>query len=284
MYAQLGEIQFDGLIGFDSLDQASSANFAEHAVIQGKPRLQKVGDNLDEVKASFSLHSRFCVPEDEIAKLRTAMNDGEVLPFVTGAGDVIGSFVITDLAVKPDQTDKDGKYISVSVDVTLKEFYDPALAKRKEKEAKASGFAAAQNEPVISVAPIPPQSLTASSAADIAGCITDAASVEGEIGKISDNPADESAFQRCESALSSMKDKTDSAIEKLNQMTGDLYTNTRDLVSDLTDMIGTIEDLQTAVGLRDAILSVTGFDALSISVSNVRKTNAVLVGFAAARR
>ena len=40
MFAILGEVEFDLITYFDGFESSFSANFAEHALIDGKPRLQ----------------------------------------------------------------------------------------------------------------------------------------------------------------------------------------------------------------------------------------------------
>ena len=45
-HALLGEITFDLITYFEGMEASFSANYAEHALIEGKPRLQWVGDNL----------------------------------------------------------------------------------------------------------------------------------------------------------------------------------------------------------------------------------------------
>jgi phage protein U len=286
MYAQLGDIKFEGMLGFTDLDHSSSANYAEHALILGKPRLQRVGTNLDEVKATMLFHSRFCDPEAQISSLYSAMLDGEVMPFINGAGDVVGDFVITNISRRPEQTDALGRLIAVEVDVTMREFYDAEMIKRREEEAKANGFANAQNDPIQSIASVPPQTLQAAAAADITAATADFNNVSNDLKQVTEGTSSnvEDSYRRAERGLTSMKDRTASAIEKINETTGAIYDDTRDLADDLNDVLSTINSLQTAVGIRDAVLAATGLDALSESVDNLQKTNAILVGIVATRR
>lgn len=48
MFALLGDVQFDLITYFDGFESQFGADFAEHALIEGKPRLQFIGDKLDE--------------------------------------------------------------------------------------------------------------------------------------------------------------------------------------------------------------------------------------------
>ena len=47
MYAVLGNIQFELITYFEGMDAQFAADYAEHALIGRKPRLQAVGAKLD---------------------------------------------------------------------------------------------------------------------------------------------------------------------------------------------------------------------------------------------
>jgi Phage P2 GpU len=73
MYAQLGNIIFEGLKGFTSFEESYAVNYAQHERIKGKPRLEPVGDNLDTISFEMYLHADFTDPDEAIETLRTAM-------------------------------------------------------------------------------------------------------------------------------------------------------------------------------------------------------------------
>jgi phage protein U len=135
MYAQLGNIRFEGLIGFNTFTKRTEANYAEHARIDGKPRLQKIGDNLDTIRFDMQLHASFSNIEDDLAALRTAQRNGDVLPFVDGKGTLFGTFVIMTIDEMQSQTYKDGTPFLVNLSIELKEYAD-------ELTQAAQGFAA----------------------------------------------------------------------------------------------------------------------------------------------
>lgn len=125
MYAQLGNYIFERLIGFESLTKSSAEKFAAHDVIEGKPILQHVGAELDEYRITFMLHSRFCVPEDEIKALSGLKSSATVLPFSTGAGDYKGDFVIASMDEDTYRTDADGNIIEAIISLYLTEHVEP---------------------------------------------------------------------------------------------------------------------------------------------------------------
>lgn len=139
MYAQLGEILFQTQISPENISHEISVNFAEHAKIEGKPRLQAIGDNLDEIKMTIKFHIAFCDPSEEFAALLNYQQDLEVLPFILGTGEVIGNFVIVSLSKKIIQMATDGNIMDMDIDISLREYVtDDLLAeKKKQKAAKA---------------------------------------------------------------------------------------------------------------------------------------------------
>jgi phage protein U len=124
-FALLGDIQFDLITYFDGLDGRFGVDYAEHALIEGKPRLQRIGDKLDEWTLDLKFHQVFCDPETELANLRLAMMTYVPMPFVLATGEYKGNFVITDVLMTAQQTDPYGTVVSMSVSVTLRESVNP---------------------------------------------------------------------------------------------------------------------------------------------------------------
>lgn len=147
MYAQLGNIVFEGLRGFTAFGSRKSSSIAQHAVIDGKPKLQKTGEMLDEINFDMTFHASFCTPETEINKLESALSNGEIMPLITGAGESLGSFVITDLAQSTQHTDKTGRIILARVSVSLLESAETDTLSQAVSAAKGAAFANAANTP-----------------------------------------------------------------------------------------------------------------------------------------
>lgn len=122
MYAILGEIQFDLITYIDGIEGTSGADFAEHALIEGKPRLQFIGDQLDEYALEFTFHDYFCDPQAELVKLKQAKDGHKAMAFVLGNGDYKGYFVITELRHVLTQTSSDGTIIAMTANMTLREY------------------------------------------------------------------------------------------------------------------------------------------------------------------
>ena len=122
MFALLGDVQFDLITYFDGFESQFGVDYAEHALIDGKPRLQRVGDKLDEIRIQLSFHSQFCDPEQELIKLQTALRAHQAMALVLGNGDYKGWFVLTELQATSRQTDQAGTLIALEASLTLREF------------------------------------------------------------------------------------------------------------------------------------------------------------------
>ena len=136
MYAVLGDVQFELITYFDGMEAQFSVDYAEHALIGGKPRLQWVGDKLDEFRLDLAFHTSYCDPESELLKLRQTMLAREARQFVLGNGAYKGWFVITDLTATSRQTDKAGGLLALEAAVTLREYVEPKTLEARKAQAK----------------------------------------------------------------------------------------------------------------------------------------------------
>lgn len=134
MFAVLGDIEFELITYWDGFEATFGVDYAEHARIGGKPGLQFVGDRLDEIQITLVFHQHYCVPDVELARLRTAMKAHQALALVFGNGDYRGWFVITDVTATSEQTDSTGNVLAVSATVSLREYTE-----RPEKSSATTG-------------------------------------------------------------------------------------------------------------------------------------------------
>ena len=141
MYAQLGNIRFEGLKGFSSFVHERGVNYAQHELINGKPILQAVGDNLDTISFSMYLHSEFTDPESDVETLRTSMVEREVLPLLLGNGRVLGFFVIPSFSQSNTFTDPNGNLIETTLSVELLEDFSDSPLRKAELQAINNAFA-----------------------------------------------------------------------------------------------------------------------------------------------
>lgn len=122
MFAILGEIEFELLGGLTGMDYRSTADWAEHQLIQGKPLLEWIGEGLDEYSLAITLHTSLGDPEKRLRDLREAKAAHQPLAFVLGSGDYLGAFVLTELSNNVRRTTAAGRLHSATMTVTLREF------------------------------------------------------------------------------------------------------------------------------------------------------------------
>jgi phage protein U len=151
MYAILGDIKFEGYKGFSDFSGTNETVLSEHAVIEGKPRLQMTGEKLEEITLKFLLHSTFSNPEKDLEVLQEYRRTAQVIPFVSGDGYNYGDFVLKGINRTLTQTNNDGAIIGIEVELTLIEAVITGARKRGAIERLAVKM------PAISVTPLMPK-------------------------------------------------------------------------------------------------------------------------------
>jgi len=71
LFAVLGEIPFQVVGSPEGYESRRGYDFAEHRVIESKPRLQWLGNDLERLKFELRLHSSFTDPAAKLALLRS---------------------------------------------------------------------------------------------------------------------------------------------------------------------------------------------------------------------
>lgn len=221
MFAQLGTIIFEGVRGFETLEKRRETNFAEHPRIEGKPRLQRIGSNLQTISVTIHLHASFTNPQKEIDALDLARENGEVMPLVMGNGKVVGDFVIASIGESVTTSGPLGELVEATVELSLLEYYEPNKPIKEQADAVASGFAMENNEPL----PVEPIQLAQTPATIISGQVTEvsvkAAAVNNDIAAAQINDSD--APRLMEKVTEDLNDIND-LIEDLQQKIDDAST------------------------------------------------------------
>jgi len=295
MWGQLGDIQFSGLLGFTTIDQGGETDYAEHALLDGKPRLQKIGSKLDTVKAAIYLHASFVAPSDVLNRLVDYRTTGEILPLITGAGEVVGNFILKATTIKRETTDGEGRIISATIELDLLEISTPELT------APQSGFAMSTASPATVTPPLTQQeSLSSIAAANVTIAGVESTSVLSGItaANISNDTAGAQAgtIQAAAVGINTAMAAIDAAINF--ETSGALYDATRDLDTYLPTVTGKADDIIAAAldlkGYADAedavnvvatmvILTTLGGE-LDLITRQLRAYSSPLVAFYICRR
>lgn len=145
MYAQLGNIVFEGLYSPQSFTENDRATFAEHALLNRKPLLEPTGLELKELNIGLLLRQDFCVVAEQLTALTSIRTAQKPVPLIWGTGENMGMFVITEQDKEILQQLPDGTLISARVNLRLKEYVEADPIKRIQKEQKQNAQAVKQN-------------------------------------------------------------------------------------------------------------------------------------------
>ncbi|OOF44034.1 hypothetical protein BKK51_10230 [Rodentibacter trehalosifermentans] len=121
MYFMLGNIAFEP-VNLTDFSETHSADFAEHAVLRGKPRLQAMGEKLTELSFAIRLHHKIGGVESRYQALLAAKAKQEALALIWGAGKYKGNYVITDISSTTLFTDAKGNALAREMNISLTEF------------------------------------------------------------------------------------------------------------------------------------------------------------------
>lgn len=168
MWAVLGEIEFELFNHPKLFEERTSTDYAEHALIQGKPRLEFVGDGLDELYLELQLHAALGEPEEQIRRLKAARAAHEPLPLVLGSGDYRGIYLITHVDTRVARTDGQGRVLVAGVSMYLREYtgvYNKPLPMPRALASAGATIPGAMFGGASAVAATPAQRLLASATA-----------------------------------------------------------------------------------------------------------------------
>jgi len=251
MYAQLGNIRFEGQKGFNSFSHERGVNYAQHERIKGKPRLQHVGDNLDTISFEMYLHSSFTNPEEDIEALNIAMQNNQVLLLLLGNGKVLGDFVIPTFSQTNSFTDPVGNLISVTLSISLLEVFSDNPLREAQLRAISNAFATQlRNSNVRTVLPAK-LSKGMGLTADVGKMETSGKLVNQHIATAAVNPAQALTFsERISESLDSIEGNISSIQNRLSQAQ-DLQNLATGLPSALADVYSRVQNLKAVLPISD---------------------------------
>jgi len=122
----LGDIAFEVsekyINSIIEIKRQSNWKYAEHEIVKGKSRLQRLGRQLDTVTFTGRFVDYFCNPLSEIKRLKAEAEKKELLALVLG-DEVFGDFVIESISETWQETDGVGNPRVIEFEVQLKEYF-----------------------------------------------------------------------------------------------------------------------------------------------------------------
>lgn len=188
----------------------NEASYAEHALIDGKPRLQKTGDTLEEVAFTIRLHASYCKPAEVLGNLNVSKAAGEILPLVMGNGEYKGDYVITSASYTVETTFPDGGIWEAILNLSLREFIGISKLEVQQQAARRKAFAVGDKRPVVAQ---PPQKKSdyAEMAASVQQASAQSNRVDALVGEYENN------VSRREAIVGEINDACNRANNSLNE-------------------------------------------------------------------
>lgn len=157
MLAQLGDLRFEPA-PLERIERTAVFGFAQQTAAMRKASLQAVGDGLVQLSLTLVFHERFCNPRLELGRLRIAAAAKASQLLVLGNGEVVGRFVITEVADTAAQTAGDGSLIEARVRISLLESVEPVVLEI-ERPPRRTGPAISKSpaQPSAAVRQAPPR-------------------------------------------------------------------------------------------------------------------------------
>jgi len=125
LVGSLGDVAFevgdDRIMTWNDCVRDTTMNFAQHDVIEGKARLQKLGMGLAEFSLAIILDAGFCTPEIEMKKLDAMQQSGKAFRLILG-GRIFGKYVVEKKTENRARTDPRGRPMVAYVQLQLKEY------------------------------------------------------------------------------------------------------------------------------------------------------------------
>lgn len=212
MYAQLGNIIFESVFGFDTFEIKGGVNYAQHDLINSKPILQPTGINLDELTTDIRLRANFINIAAAIISLQKSKDNYEVLPLVKGTGQYLGDFVISEMTVTESQALADGTIVDATVNLALLEYVTADKLQQQQVAARKQAFATGNTTPFalnIIQKPTVPQL----AAGDISEINSQAAVLDRQVSQYENNV---SRRQSIESHIQQGLHKMDDVLQRFN--------------------------------------------------------------------
>lgn len=122
MFALFGEIPFEAIGSPEAFESSRRFDYAEHRVVEGRPRLQWIADGLETITLAMLFHVSFTNPIVQFALLLAATEDHQARALVLGNGVFRGLFVVVSVETSDIQLAADASPIAIRARVQLREW------------------------------------------------------------------------------------------------------------------------------------------------------------------
>jgi phage protein U len=122
MFGTLGEIIFEVLTSPVGFEASFRWTYAEHDVVEARPRLQWLSEDLRTIAFDLRFHASFTNPAAQLENLLAVARSHSAQALVLGNGEHLGYFVIVALRVASTLMTAFGDVIAMTLRLELKEW------------------------------------------------------------------------------------------------------------------------------------------------------------------
>lgn len=284
MYAQLGNIIFEGVKSLGKFESNRESNLVEMAKLENKPNLQRVAGKLETVRLDMQLHVSFANVQFELNRIEDAREAAEILPMFNGNGNFLGTFVIKKVKREIVEAADNGAPILARVQLDLLEYFDPTPEATARNAAIAEGFANEQNAPQEVNAENLAHTPEAEALNNVNAVSADAGAVDGNIVEavaIADTRP--SNFADSVRRLDRMAGNVQNTLVTINNSGQDIFNATRNMESALINVQSAVSSLRVISQVQDVNSALGANNTLQLAIAALRSSSAELVNFGVAR-
>lgn len=289
MYGQLGDIIFSAINSPDEEERVDSVSLPKLSRINRRPLQQFTGVDLATIKLTTTLHNSFIDIEEAITKFRNYRNSATHLRYITGSGNVKGTFVIQKTVEKTKLADREGNYVHVVLEHSLIEL----SSSNPRLDSVKNALANSRNNPPVY--PIPTKFPSPMMETDAAiNTIESRALAAGATDEYTTAPVDP---EKTASKMADARDKILAAKEKISRAVDQAQAavataqQAQDYAQNMYQMAQDLQSAADAIANADFSNPLTGLESISTemgqmtsSVSVMTNTSQPLASFTGARR
>ena len=243
----LGNLTFSGFNSFLSKVEKYEPVYSKVGRISQTSRLQHVSDEPVIFAIEYRAHAGAVNVDDVIGTFVNYTNNGVIVPFSTGTGELIGSFVVCNLSIKEEIVSPSGRRISSLLSFELKEYVDQEDETTDLNQLKSESIATNPNAldlVTIDRLPINPGGLTVESvnAAD-----ANVRFIEESVNTAFLSPSQaENLFEKIINSANSGISYVDQAVTVVESVTS-VANNALNLATRLQDMKNAFQQMISAI-------------------------------------
>ncbi len=275
MYSQLGDIIFEGLYGEKKFVRKSSVSLPKHSRINRRPKQQFTGVDLDEIKLTIGLNRSFIDVEEALDKFRDYKNTATHLKYVTGSGNVIGTFVIESTKEERIQTTPKGDIYAAELGVKLIEVTSSAPTTTSVGRAIASST---NNPALVKVPMFPiPTTMAVSAALDVSAVrsLTEVSAADIENANLSDIDKAQSIVEKAKAGFTEARERMADAAAKVQQAEETIDQAT-DYVNNMYTVVQNLQDVEDVIDAWNSGDPVASLGAVNNYSTNAMSSVAVM--------